>query len=147
MPKWVSGLLDIASGITQIITGISLAVGTGIGIGVGVCLILNGAATVFSGAVQIYNYCTGEDSLPEENLIRTGMKALGRFIAGEKGQKVAEVVYDVADLAATVYSIGSGINAISQSTAKIAKTRAFANRHVQWSAIQLSIICILSREH
>lgn len=125
LPKWVSGLLDIASGITQIIAGISLATATaatGVGIAVGVALVANGLTTMYSGIAQVNNHLTGTESMHEENWIRTGAKALGRLVAGEKGQKVAEVVYDVADLAASIYSIGSGANAVIQSTSKIAKT-------------------------
>ena len=121
-PKWVSGLLDIASGVTQILAGVAMATAaaaTGVGVAVGIGMILNGAATIISGGSQIYNYAKGTNSVHEENWIRTGVKALGKVIGGEKGQKTAEKIYDAADLAATVCSIGGGIKAINQTAAKL----------------------------
>ena len=121
-PKWVSGLLDIASGVTQILAGVAMATAaaaTGVGIAVGIGMIANGITTAWSGVSQIYNYRTGTNYLHEENWIRTGVKALGKVIGGEKGQKTAEKIYDAADLAATVCSIGGGIKAINQTAAKL----------------------------
>ena len=121
-PKWVSGLLDIASGVTQILAGVAMATAaaaTGIGVAVGVGMILNGAATIASGISQTLNSITKANNLHEENWIRTGVKALGKVVGGEKGQKAAEKIYDAADLVSTVYSIGGGIKAINQTAAKL----------------------------
>ena len=124
MPKWVSGLLDIASGITQVLAGVAMATATaatGVGIAAGIAIALNGVTTIISGGTQIYNYAMGT-TFHEENWIRTGVKALGKAIAGEKGQKTAEVIYDTADLVSTVCSIGGGVKAIGQTASKVAKT-------------------------
>ena len=124
LPKWLSGVLDIASGITQILAGVAMATAaaaTGVGIAVGVAMALNGVTTIISGGAQIYNYTNGTNTAHEENWIRTGVKALGNAIAGEKGQKTAEVIYDTADLASTVCSIGGGVKAIGQTASKVTK--------------------------
>ena len=125
LPKWLSGVLDIASGITQILAGAAMATATaatGVGIAAGIAMALNGSATIVSGVMQIYNAAIGANVAHEENLIRTGIKALGKAIAGEKGQKTAEVIYDTADLVSTVCSIGGGVKAIGQTASKVAKT-------------------------
>lgn len=97
------------------------AAATGVGIAAGICMIANGITTAYSGVAQIYNHGAGEEIMHEENWIRTGAKALGNAIAGEKGQKAAEVIYDTADLASTVCSIGGGVKAVGQSASKVAK--------------------------
>ena len=97
------------------------AAATGVGIAAGICMMINGATTAYSGFTQIHNYVAKKNVLHEENWIRTGAKALGNAIAGEKGQKAAEVIYDTADLASTVCSIGGGVKAVGQSASKIAK--------------------------
>ena len=125
LPKWLSGVLDIASGITQILAGAAMATATaatGVGIAAGICMIANGITTAYSGFAQIYNHRAGVEILHEENWIRTGAKALGKAIAGEKGQKAAEVIYDTADFVSTVCSIGGGVKAIGQTASKVAKT-------------------------
>ena len=125
LPKWLFGALDIASGITQILAGaamITATAATGVGIAAGIAMALNGVATIISGGAQIYNYAKGTNAAHEENWIRTGAKALGNAIAGEKGQKTAEVIYDIADLVSTVCSIGGGVKAIGQTASKVAKT-------------------------
>lgn len=98
------------------------AAATGVGIAVGVAMVLNGGASIVSGLSQTFNDVTGTNTFHEENWIRTGAKALGNAIAGEKGQKAAEVIYDTADLASTVCSIGGGVKAIGQTASKVAKT-------------------------
>ena len=83
-------MLDIASGITQVLAGAAMATATaatGVGIAAGIAMALNGSATIVSGVMQIYNAAIGANVAHEENLIRTGIKALGKAIAGEKGQK------------------------------------------------------------
>ena len=101
---------------------ITATAATGVGIAAGIAMALNGVATIISGGAQIYNYAKGTNAAHEENWIRTGAKALGNAIAGEKGQKTAEVIYDIADLVSTVCSIGGGVKAIGQTASKVAKT-------------------------
>ena len=125
LPKWLSGALDIASSITQILAGAAMATATaatGVGIAAGIVIALNGVTTIVSGVSQVFNDYKGANILHEENWIRTGVKALGKAIAGEKGQKTAEVIYDTADFVSNVCSIRGGIKAIGQTASKVAKT-------------------------
>ena len=125
LPKWLSGVLDVASGITQILAGaamITATAATGVGIAAGIAIAANGVTTIISGISQAINDFTGTNDFHEENWIRTGVKALGKLIAGEKGQKTAEEIYDTADFVSNVCSIRGGIKAIGQTASKVAKT-------------------------
>ncbi len=127
LPKWLSGVLDVASGITQVLAGLAMATATaatGVGIAAGITIALNGVTTIVSGVSQVFNDYKGANILHEENWIRTGVKALGKAIAGEKGQKTAEVIYDTADFVSNVCSIRGGVKAIGQTASKVAKTKS-----------------------
>ena len=124
LPKWLSSVLDIASGITQVLAGAAMATATavtGVGIAAGAAMIINGAATIFSGGVKVVDHFIGKESILEENIIRIGVRTLGKKVGGEAGQKVAETIYDVVDLVSTGVSIGGGIQAIGQTAAKAGK--------------------------
>jgi hypothetical protein len=73
-------------------------------------------ATVASGVNQVIND-VADTNLPEENVFRTASKEVGKVIGGEKGEKVGAFVYDIADTAATAYSIIGGSATVVQKTA------------------------------
>ena len=122
LPKWLSGALTVVSGITQVIAGAALVAAshyTGIGLVVGGALILNGAATVLAGSATIINDLTGSN-FSEENIIRTAVRKVGAAIGGETGENIAATMYDVANTAATVYSVvGGGGTALSKTASAL----------------------------
>ena len=94
---------------------------TGVGAVAGAFLIANGFGTIWSGVAQFSNDVF-HTSVLEENPIRTGARALGNAIAGSQGEKVAEMAYDTANFAATVYSIvGGGATGLSKTVGSIQK--------------------------
>ena len=105
-PKWVTGALNMVSGVAQMVAGAALGatVGwTGIGAVAAGFLIANGAGTVTKGVGQIVNDVTNKNILREDNIIKTGVKEVGRIIGGDKGQKIAGGAYDIATIAANIY--------------------------------------------
>jgi len=132
-PKWVTGTLNILSGVSQIVAGVALGatVGwTGVGAVAAGFLIANGSATTISGAFKIHNYIHGSN-WHEENIIKTGAKAvgglIGRAIGGKSGEntgrRIGAVIYNISNIAATVYSIvGGSITGLSKTTGMLSKT-------------------------
>ena len=120
VPKWLSGALTVVSGITQAISGaalISVMGFTGIGALVGGALLANGAATIASGIGMFSNDLFGTN-IPEENILRTAARKVGRAIGGERGEKVGAAAYDTANFLATAYSIGGGVKEVLSLTSK-----------------------------
>ena len=106
-PKWLSGVANVVSGVAQAAVGAVLGatVGwTGVGAVAAAALILNGAATATQGIGQIVNAATQSNVLREDNIIRTGVQAVGGAIGGETGATVAGMVYDTGILVATLYA-------------------------------------------
>lgn len=87
----------------------------------GAALILNGVATAAAGVGQVVNSATNTNYLPEENIFRTAAKAIGNAIAGDSGGKVGAAVYDGANMAADIYSIGSGASAVAKAAIETSK--------------------------
>ncbi len=124
-PKWLSGALEIVSGVCQIVAyegGAAVAAATswtGVGAVAGVAMIVNGAANIVSGGSKIINDVTNEQILPEENLIKTACKSVGEAIGGEAGEAVGATVYDVANTVADVVSIASSVTSSIKTASTI----------------------------
>ena len=106
-PKWLSGVANAISGAFQIATGALLGatVGwTGIGAVAAGFLIANGAATAVQGVGQIVNDVTDSSLMREDNVIRTGFEEIGQAIGGDTGEQVAGILYDTAEIAASLYA-------------------------------------------
>ena len=106
-PKWLTGALNVVSGALQMAAGSALGatVGwTGIGAVAAGFLIVNGAATATQGVGQIVNDVTKSTVMREDNIVRTGVKSIGKAIGRETGEKVAAGVYDTAAVAANLYA-------------------------------------------
>ncbi len=120
LPKWINGALSFISGTTQVIAGFALGatVGwTGVGAIAAGFLVTNGFSTAFSGFSQVINDAFDSTLLPEENLLKTAVEGVGYLIAGDKGAKIGGAVYEVVNLAATVYSIAGGSSTALTKTA------------------------------
>lgn len=122
MPKWLSGALNIVSGVTQIVSGFALGLSTsctGVGLVAASFLILNGAATIASGVAKISNSARGTN-LNEENFMKTGMRSIGGLIGGKTGESIGNGAYNVANIAATAYSIiGGGATGLSKTVSTL----------------------------
>ena len=126
-PKWLTGALNVVSGALQMEAGAALGatVGwTGIGAVAAGFLVANGAATAAQGVGQIVNDVTKSNVMREDNIVRTGVKSIGKTIGGKTGEKVAAVVYDTAAVAANLYAgkVGlqqAGIAPIKVNTSKV----------------------------
>ena len=106
-PKWLSGALNVVSGVAQGALGAALGatVGwTGIGAVAAGFLILNGAATATQGIGQIVNAVTQSSVMREDNIIRTGVQSIGRAIGGNVGATAAVMAYDTAVMVAAAYA-------------------------------------------
>lgn len=77
---------------------------TGVGSVAAGFLIANGAATTIQGVGQIVNDVTKSNVMREDNIIRTGVKSIGKVIGGETGEKVAGFAYDTATIVASSYT-------------------------------------------
>ena len=109
-PKWLSGVLNVVGGTLQAAAGAALGatVGwTGIGAVAAAALVVNGAATVTQGIGQIVNSVTQTNTLREDNIVRTGVQSVGRAIGGDTGAVIAEMAYDTAILAASLYTLSA----------------------------------------
>ena len=125
-PKWLTGALNVVSGTLQMAAGVALGVAvgwTGVGAAVGAFLVVNGAATVAQGVGQIVNSITKSNTMREDNIIRTGVKEVGQAIGGDTGAKVAGSTYDVAVVAANLYS---GKVLLEQSMPQIVESKIFS---------------------
>ena len=125
-PKWLSGALNVVSGVAQMAAGAALGAftsWTGIGAVAAGFLIVNGAATVAQGTGQIVNHVTKSNTLREDNIVRTGVQEVGRTIGGDTGAKVAGGVYDIAVVAANLYA---GKVSLEKSMPKIIESKVFS---------------------
>ena len=107
MPKWLVGVFNIVSGGLQMAAGIILGAATswsGVGAVAGGLLVANGAATITQGIGQIVNDVSQSNIMREDNMIRTGVQAVGQLIGGSTGGQVAGAVYDTAIVASNIYA-------------------------------------------
>ena len=75
----------------------------------------NGIATIASGVNTTINHLAGTN-LPEENVLRTASRKVGRAIGGKRGERVGAAVYDTVNAVATIYSVfGGGSTALSKT--------------------------------
>ena len=105
--KWLSGVVNVVGGATQIAAGVALGatVGwTGFGAVVAGFLIVNGVATTVQGIGQIVNDVSQTEVLREDNVVRTGVQEVGRAIDGDAGAQLAGDAYDLAVVAANIYA-------------------------------------------
>ena len=124
-PKWLSGALNVVGGALQIAAGATLGatVGwTGFGAVVAGFLIVNGTSTVLQGVGKIVNAVTNSNVMREDNIVRTGVQNVGRTIGGSTGAKIAGGVYDIAVVAANLYS---GKVNLENSMPKIINSKLF----------------------
>ena len=124
-PKWLSGALNVVSGVSQMAAGAALgaiASWTGVGAVVAGFLILNGSATTAQGVGQIINHVTKSNAMREDNIVRTSVQKVGRALGGDTGAKVAGCAYDVAVVAANLYA---GKVNLEKSMPKIINSKLF----------------------
>ena len=118
VPKWLQGVLTVVSGVTQVASGLALIAATGatgLGTVAGLGLVANGIATIASGVNTTINHLAGTN-LPEENVLRTASRKVGRAIGGKRGERVGVAVYDTVNAVATIYSVfGGGSTALSKT--------------------------------
>ena len=114
-PKWLSGALNVVGGVIQAAAGSVLIAAAPVSGGasaiLGSALFINGSLTVAAGVGQIVNDVTNSNVMHEENIIKTGAKAVGKAIGGSNGEAVAGAIYDVADSAATICAGAAGARA------------------------------------
>ena len=106
-PKWLTGALNVLSGTLQMAAGsvLGAAMGwTGFGAVAAGFLLVNGAATATQGIGQIVNSAAGSNVLREDNIVKTGVQAVGGAIGGQAGAEIAGAVYDTAAIAANAYA-------------------------------------------
>ena len=120
MPKWLSGVLNVVGGIGQGFLGAALIAASptngGLSALAGGILMINAAGVITQGIGQIVNDATNTTILSEENIIKTGVVSIGSAIAGGTGAQVADVLYDSAIVAASVYAPAKAIKrALQQS--------------------------------
>ena len=121
-PKWLSGAMNVIGGAIQMAAGAALGatVGwTGIGAVAAGLLIVNGAATIAQGTGQLVNSATKSNLMREDNIIKTGVQSAGKAIGGDKGAKVAGVVYDTAVIAAGLYAGRIGLQQAGKIPVKV----------------------------
>ena len=125
-PKWLSGALNVVSGVAQMAVGSALGAftsWTGIGAVAAGFLMINGAATVTQGVGQIVNDVSKSNVLREDNIVRTSVKNVGRTIGGNAGAEIAGGIYDVAVIASNLYA---GKVSLEQSMPQIVKSKIFS---------------------
>ena len=106
-PKWLTGALNVLSGTLQMAAGSALgaAMGwTGFGAVAAGFLMVHGAATATQGIGQIVNSAVGSAVLREDNIVKTGVQAVGGAIGGQTGAAVAGFAYDALTFAVNVYA-------------------------------------------
>ena len=82
---------------------------------------VHGAATATQGIGQIVNSAVGSAVLREDNIVKTGVQAVGGAIGGQTGAAVAGFAYDAAVIIVNGYAFrrkcirrsGNGHNAKS----------------------------------
>ena len=124
--KWLSGALNVVSGVTQMAAGAALGVftsWTGMGAVAAGFLIANGAATATQGVGQIVNDVTESDVMREDNIIRTGVQEIGQTIGGDTGAKLAGGAYNIAVFGANIYA---GQVCLDKSMPKIIESKVFS---------------------
>ena len=129
-PKWLTGALNVVSGALQMAAGATLGatVGwTGIGAVAAGFLIVNGAATATQGVGQIVNDVTKSNVMREDNIVRTGVKSIGKTIWGKTGEKVAAGVYDTAAVAANIYAGKVGLQQAGIAPIKVNISKVLNN--------------------
>ena len=107
-PKWLSGVVNVVSGICEAAAGVALIAAAPLvglpGVAAGVVLLADGSATVTQGIAQITNDIAGTNVLyDEENILKSAVISAGRSIGGESGAKVAKAVYEVSIFVANLY--------------------------------------------
>lgn len=121
-PKWLTGTLNVIGGALQVAAGAALGatVGwTGIGAVAAGFLIINGTATITQGVGQIVNDVTQSNVMREDNIVRTGVKSVGKAIGGETGEKIAGTTYDIAVVAANLYTGRVGLQQAGVAPIKV----------------------------
>ena len=121
-PKWLTGALNVVSGVAQMAAGAALGAftsWTGVGAVAAGFLIVNGAATATQGIGQIVNDVTKTNVLREDNIIRTAVKDVGRAIGGDTGAKITGGAYDVAAVAANLYAGKVGLQQTGLAPIKV----------------------------
>ena len=106
-PKWLSGVLNVVSGVTQMAAGAALgafAGWTGIGAVAAGLLVVNGATTTMQGVGQIINAATKSSIMREDNIAKTATEDIGRLIGGNTGARIAGGAYDAAVTVAGLYA-------------------------------------------
>ena len=129
-PKWLKGALNVVSGALQMAAGAALGatVGwTGIGAVAAGFLIVNGAATATQGVGQIVNHVKKSNVMREDNIVRTGVKSVGKAIGGRTGEKVAAGVYDTAVVAANLYAGKVGLQQAGVAPVKVPINKVLNN--------------------
>ena len=129
-PKWLSGALNIVSGVAQMVAGAALGVftsWTGIGAVAAGFLIINGAAMASKGVGQIVNSVTKSNVMREDNIVRTGVKKVGQAIGGKTGAKVAGSVYDIAAVAANLHAGKVGLQQAGLAPIRVNINRVLNN--------------------
>ena len=121
-PKWLSGAINVVGGALQVAAGAALGatVGwTGFGAVAAGFLIVNGTATTVQGVGQIVNDVTKSNVMREDNIVRTGVKEIGRAIGGDTGAEIAGGAYDIAVLAANLYAGKVGLQQAGMAPVKV----------------------------
>lgn len=86
-------------------------------------------------------------NIPEENILRTAARKVGRAIGGERGEKVGAAAYDTANFLATAYSIGGGVKEVLSLTSKTLGAEAKITKlAAPYSGHQSLLICIKLNE-
>ncbi len=125
--QWVSGLLNVVGGAFQIYAAAALgaSVGwTGVGAVAAGFLVVNGAATITQGVGQIVNDVTDSEILREDNLVRTGVKTIGKTFGGIAGEEMAEAAYDST---VSTISILASTAILDQNMSQIVGSKLFAH--------------------
>ena len=113
-PKWVTGVLNVVSGATQMAVGAALGTTlgwTGAGAVVAGFLIANGAGVAAKGVAQIINDVADKKVIREENVPKKIIEDIGGFVGGDTGKKIANTAYDGATIAANIYAGATVLNA------------------------------------
>ncbi len=106
-PKWITGVLNIVSGASQMVTAAAVGIATGwtgVGAVAASVLAVNGAATIAQGVGQVVNDATDDCVLREDNVVRTGTVYIGDALGGDTGAMVAGSAYDATIISCSILS-------------------------------------------